>query len=446
MSAQLLRQIRVIDPLSNGDQMNDVLLIDGTIGAIAPHIHTYPDSTTIINGSGLILGPGLVDLYSHSGEPGFEERETLDSLCRAAASGGFTRIALLPTTNPVIDSPSVVRYLNGIHRNLPPDLDGYPKPSLSIWGALTRSAQGEQLGELSELATAGVVGFTDGQPLANGFLLPRILDYVQPLNLPIAFVPCDPRLTGGGVLREGALSTRLGLVPNPTIAETVAISTLIECVAAMATPIHLMRISTARGVFLIEQAQKQGLPITASTSWLHLLFNETVIAGSPMNPAGSLPHLHTLMPYDPNLRLDPPLGNSNDQRALQTGVNEGVIQAVAIDHRPYTYEEKTIGFASAPPGAIGLELALPLLWESLVERGIWSALTLWYALSTAPARCLHQLPPQVKAGFPSEFILFDPSVQWQVTSSSLQSRSLNTVWRDRQIKGKVIPLSSLGCD
>ncbi len=441
MTAQLLQQVRVIDPVSGLDQVNDVLLVDGLIAAIASHLNTYPDDTMVRDCTGLVLGPGLVDLYSQSGEPGFEERETLESLCRAAAAGGFTRLTLLPTTQPTIDNPAAVSHVDQIYRSLPPHLGSLSKPQLYFWGALTQSAKGEQMTELAELATAGIVGLGDGRPLANLVLLRRILEYAQPLNLPIALWPCDFKLAGNGVLREGGWSNRLGLPGNPAIAETTAIATIIECVAAIGTPVHLMRISTARSVALIEAAQAQGLPITASTTWLHLLLNGSAIAGTTTdNPDPTLTSLSPLMAYDPNLRIEPPLGNSNDQQALRDAVRQGIVEAIAIDHTPHTYEDKTVAFAEAPPGVIGLELALPLLWHGLVATGQWSALELWCALSTAPARCLNQSPPILAPGAAAELTLFDPHNRWQVTTESLQSRSLNTAWRDRWITGRVIPL------
>ncbi len=439
MTVQLLQQVRVIDPVAGLDQINDVLLVDGVIAAIAPHLTSYPDDTVVRDCTGLVLGPGLVDLYSQSGEPGFEERETLESLCRAAAAGGFTRLVVLPTTQPTVDTPATVSHVDQLYRALPPHLGSLTKPQLYLWGALTQGANREQMTELAELATAGIVGFADGRPLANSLLLRRILDYAQPLNLPIALWPCDLKLVGNGVLREGAWATRLGLPGNPAIAETTAIATIIECVAAIGTPVHLMRISTARSVALIQAAQAQGLPITASTSWLHLLLDAAAIAGTRGDtPDPTLSSLTPLMPYDPHLRLDPPLGNLDDQQALRDAVRQGIIEAIAIDHTPHTYEEKTVAFAEAPAGAIGLELALPLLWQGLVATGHWSALELWCALSTAPARCLNQTPPLLAPGAAAELTLFDPNCRWSVTPATLQSCSINTPWRDRWMTGRVI--------
>jgi len=208
---------------------------------------------------------------------------------------------------------------------------------------------------------------------------------------------------------------------NPAIAESTALAAILEVVAAIGTPVHLMRISTQRSVELIQDAKAKGLPVTASTTWMHLLLN-TEDLGS----------------YNPNLRLEPPLGNPVDQAALIQGVREGILDAIAIDHTPYTYEEKTVAFAEAPAGVIGLELALPLLWHTLVETGDWSALELWQRLSTSPALCLQQTPSAIAPEQPAELVLFNPQETWKVERYTLKSCSTNTPWLGRQLTGRVL--------
>jgi dihydroorotase len=414
MSSELLQQVRVLDPVSGTDQLADVLITDNFIKAVGPNISDFPADSAVRNCHGLILGPGLVDLYSHSGEPGFEERETWLSLQAAAKSGGFTRLTILPDTTPTLDNPAGLASIG--------QQKGYtPTPQISAWGALTLGVAGQQMTELAELARAGVVGFTDGRPLTNLALLRRLLEYLQPLGKPVALWACDSKLMGNGVMREGANSIRFGLPGNPAIAESSALAAILEVVAAIGTPVHLMRISTRRGVELIKQAKAQGLPITASTTWMHLLLDTNALKN-----------------YDPNLRLEPPLGNPSDREALIQGVREGIIDAIAIDHSPYTYEEKTVAFAEAPPGVIGLELALPLLWHNLVELGDWSALSLWQRLSTNPAICLGQSLKAIAPGQPAEVVLFDPQKTWQVERQTLKSQSTNTPWLGQQLTGRVI--------
>ena len=414
MTFTLLSQARVLNPVYDTDQISDVLIINGIITAIDDHIIDRPEDTDVIDCTGLVLGPGLVDLYSHSGEPGFEERETLGSLLKAAIAGGFTRLTLLPDTHPALDHPAQLEWMRAQVRHCSP-------VQVAYWGALTLGTKGQQMSELAELADAGVIGFADGKPLANPALVRRSLEYAQPFNKPLAFWCCDPDLTNGGVVREGIAALRLGLPSSPAIAETAALATLLECVVDIALPIHIMRVSTARSVELIQTAKARGLPITASTTWMHLLLNVNDIHG-----------------YHTSLRVEPPLGNPSDQAALIQGFKDGVLDAIAIDHTPYTYEEKTVAFAESPPGAIGLELALPLLWQAFVTSEDWTALALWRSLSTHPALCLQQNPGAIAPGLPAELTLFDPRQVWQVTPSTLQSQSYNTFWLGQEIVGKVV--------
>jgi dihydroorotase len=433
VSSELLRQVRVIDAATGSDRQGlDVLIVDGAIASIAPQITDYPADTHARDCRSLTLGTGLVDLYSHSGEPGFEERETLASLASAAASGGFTRVNLLPDTLPPVDNSVVVSRLLGRSEErgvrgevsyLPPPPQLPQLPQLSFWGALTTGFQGQQMTELVELAAAGIVGFADGQPIENWALLRRMLEYLKPLGKPVALWACNRGLVGNGVVREGSYSMRYGLPGNPAIAETTALAALLELIAAIGTPVHLMRVSTARSVELIQAAKERGLPITASTTWMHLLLDTKALSS-----------------YEPSLRVEPPLGNPNDVAALRQGVRTGIIDAIAIDHAPYTYEEKTVAFAEAPAGAIGLELALPLLWQNLVATGEFSALELWQALSSRPAECLQQRLDAIAPNKPAEFILFDPQQAWTVTQQTLKSRSHNTPWLGQQVNGRVIKM------
>lgn len=415
MTSELLQQVRVLDPVSGTDELADVMIAGGVIQAVQQRISDYPDETQIRDCRGLVLGPGLVDLYSHSGEPGFEERETLASLASAAAAGGFTRLSILPDTVPPVDNPAGLARLQSL---LLPDTP----IRVHYWAALTLGVQGQQMTELAELAaTSGVVGFADGQPLGNLALVRRLLEYLKPLGKPVALWPCDWQLAGNGAMREGSFSIRFGLPSVPALAETAALAALLELVEAIGTPVHIMRVSTARSVQLIESAKARGLPITASTSWMHLLLDTKAIAS-----------------YDTSLRLEPPLGNPADLAALRQGVRLGVLDAIAIDHTPYTYEEKTVAFAEAPPGAIGLELALPLLWHHLVETGELKALELWRVLSTRPAECLQQIPSAIAPGKPAELTLFAPQLSWKVEKQTLHSRSTNTPWLGQQLNGRVV--------
>jgi dihydroorotase len=416
---QLVQQVRVLDAVTQTDQVNDVLVQGRQIQAIANPITDWPAEAEVISGAGKVLIPGLVDLYSHSGEPGHEDRETLASLLRAGRAGGFTRLGVLPTTEPAVDNPAMVEKL--IHQRHAFAATEPNLPHLYPWGALTQSVQGQQMTELAELAQTPIVGFADGRALQNPLLTQRLLEYLKPLNRPVALWPCDTTLRGSGVARSGPSALIYGFVDDPALSETAALATLLETIAAVGTPVHLMRLSTARGIELVRRAKAEGLPITASVSWMHLLFNS-----------------RDLNSYDPSLRLAPPLGNPEDQVALMTGVKDGTLDAIAIDHRAHTSEHKTLGVPAAPPGAIGLDLAWSVLWDAFVQTGLWEPLTLIQALSTNPARLWGQPPPTVQPQQPAEMVLFDPAQAWTVTPQTLASLSHNTPWLGQTLKGRVL--------
>lgn len=414
MTQERLKQVRVLDPLSQVDRVADVLIEAGKIVEIAePGTSTVPGGQEQ-NCSGLILAPGLVDLYSHSDEPGFETRETLASLTASAIAGGFTRLTLLPDTHPPLDHADGLARLQA---QLPSDLP----LQVQAWGAMTQNLEGKQLVEYADLIQAGVVGFSDGRSLQNSILLRRLCEYLEAESYPVALWPCDPALAGSGAIREGVDALRLGLSESPTMAETSVLAALLEIVAETKIPVHIMRVSTARSVDLIQGAKARGLPITASTTWMHMLGNS-----------------QSLYTYDVNWRLDPPVGNIHDQEALIQGLETGVIDAIAIDHHAYTYEEKTVAFSAAPPGTIGLELALPLLWQAFVATERWSPLTLWDRLSTSPSHCLGQSPPTIQVSQPTEMVLFDPHQSWHANAQHLKSLSRNTPWYGQTLTGRIV--------
>ncbi len=407
---QLFQQVRVLDPILPAERQADILVIDGVIEEVSATTQ-LPADLTITSGEHLILAPGLVDLYSHSGTPGHEQRESIESLLLAAKAGGFIHVNILPDTLPALDRSSSIISLDREYHQIATQISNCPQ--LGYWGALTEGVAGKTMTELAELSTTNISGWADGCPISNPALIRRLLEYLKPFNRPIGLYALDRSLRGNGLARSGVAALKYGLPVDPVSSETAALAAIIEIVADIGTPVHLMRISTRRGVEIIAAAKQRGVPITASATWLHLIADTTDLAT-----------------YDPNFKLDPPLGTSDDRTALIEGVKMGVLDAIAIDHSPYTYEEKTVAFGEAPAGAIGLELALPLLWQHLVMSGKLSALELWAALSIKPARCLHQSPP-------TQQILFDTQTAWTVTQNSLKSLSHNTAWLGREVIGKL---------
>jgi dihydroorotase len=416
MNQILFRQVRYLDPVNGIDRVTDALVTNGILTELRDDLQDCPAEATEQDGHGKILAPGLVDLYSHSGEPGREAEETMLSLLAAAAAGGFVRLNILPDTLPAIDNSAIVTKIQSLYQAAKSQL-AYA-PDLEVWGALTHGVQGEIMSDLQDLVGSGIVGFADGGPIDNLQLVQRLLEYLQPYQKPIMLWPLDRQLAGGGVARMGSAALRLGLVGTPVCSETAALSAILEIVAQLMVPVHIMRLSTARGVELVAAAQQRGLPVTASVTWLHLL-GSTAILDS----------------YDTSWRLDPPLGNEVDRVALVAGVKAGVIGAIAVDHCAHSYEDKKVGFGEAPVGSIGLELALPVLWEKLVVPGHLTALDLWRGLSCGAVACCESTAPQ-------ELVLFDPTVKWVANNQHLRSKSANTPWFDKVISGRVEILTS----
>jgi dihydroorotase len=410
MSKLLFRQIRYLDPVAGVDKITDALVTDGLLTELQDRGGNCPADAQERDGQDKILAPGLVDLYSHSGEPGREAEETMFSLLSTAQAGGFVRLNLLPDTDPPIDNSATIAKIQALYQIASGQLSA--PPALKVWGALTQGVQGERMSDLQDLVASDIVGFADGGAIDNFQLLRRLLEYLQPYKLPVMLWPLDRRLAGGGVARAGAAALRLGLVGSPVSSETTALSAILELAEELGVPVHIMRLSTARGVELIAAAQQRGLPVSASTTWLHLLGSNEILDS-----------------YDTNWRLDPPIGNEVDRQALVAGVAAGTIGAIAIDHYAHSYEDKKVGFGEAPAGAIGLELALPVLWEELVKSGQLNALQLWRSLSSGAAACCQETPP-------AQLMVFDPTIKWVANSQNLQSRSGNVPWFDKVIHGR----------
>ena len=415
---ELLQQVRIIDPVREVDRLADVSIADNKIIQISDRILEYPTETKIIEPSGLILGTGLVDLYSHSSEPGNESRESLLDLARSGAAGGFTQISILPDTTPALNNVEIIAAIKN-KSILQTKSDRQLCPRLNFWGNAWDSSQ-QSMNSLGELEPE-VVGFATSHNLSNLNVLKQILEYVQPWSKTIAIALHQNELGSDGVVEEGEVSIRYGMTGSPSYSEAAAVAAVLEMAAEIPVQIHIMRVSTRRGVELIADAKARGVNVTASTTWMHLLWNSQAVGS-----------------YDPNLRLEPPLGNELDRRALAEGVRQGIIDAIAIDHRAYTYEEKTVAFALAPSGVIGLELALPLLWQKFVATEEWTALELWQALSSRPRQCLQQELKAITPEREADLVLFAPRQIWTADSNSLKSSAANTPWYNKEIIGKVV--------
>ncbi len=403
----LIQNGRLIDPASGRDEVGDVAIAAGrilTLGRVP--VDFAPNR--VIDASGCIVAPGLVDLAARLREPGHEHEGMLESELNAAAAGGVTSLVCPPDTDPTLDEPGLVEMLKFRARKL-------SLCRLFPLGALTRGLQGETLTEMVELTEAGCVGFSQAEvPITDTLVLQRALLYAATFGYTVWLRPQDAWL-GKGVAASGALATRLGLSGVPVIAETVALLTIIELVRTTGARVHLCRLSSAAGVALLRAAKAEGLPITADVSINSLHLTDVDIGF-----------------FNPAMRLTPPLRQGRDRDALRAALADGTIDALVSDHTPVEGDAKTLPFGEAEPGATGLELLLSLALKWGQECGLGLPATL-ARVTSDPVRVLGDAlgslavsAGQLRTGGVADVCIFDPEVTWTVAPQALASQGKHT--------------------
>ena len=392
-----------------GERRADVRIENGTITEVGPSL-TGDDT---LDASGCVVAPGFVDLHTHLREPGREDAETIETGSRAAALGGFTAVVAMPNTDPPHDSLAVVEQVRraGIAAGL---------CEVAPSGCITIGRAGEQLAPMAELAGAGVRLFTDdGNGVQDPLVMRRAMEYAKGLGVTLAQHCEVSRLTQGAVMHEGSCCSRLGLPGWPSIAEELMVFRDIELCRITGCRLHLLHLSTARSVELVRAAKADGLPVTAEACPHHFTLTDEALAG-----------------YDPVYKVNPPLRTPADIAALKAGLADGTIDAIATDHAPHPPEAKEQPLDQAPPGMLGLETALPL---ALGELGLDVAqvigLLSWRPAAIAGLDARHGGP--IAPGRPANLAIFDPDLSWTVTPAKLASKSRNTPYTGRDVRGKV---------
>ncbi len=414
MTRRLFRDVRLFDPGSGLDRAGRSVIVAGDriVDLDAP-AHAAAD--VIFEGRGRLLVPGLVDLRAELGEPGFTRRETIATGTRAAARGGFTTVVMMPTTHPTIDRPEVVELIYararaaGTTRVLPA-------------GALSVERRGERMTEMAELASRGCVAFTDGdRAVRDSQLLRYALELASELGLPVFTHAEDTSLSLGGVMHEGAVSTRLGLSGSPVAAETVGISRDLAVAALTGARLHIGHVTSAEGVELIRQAKRRGVRVTAEAAPLYMTLTHEAVEG-----------------YDTSAKVWPPLRTRADVDAVIAGVADGTLDAIASDHVPHVELEKLVEFDRAVSGAIGLETALALVLE-LVREGRLTLERAIAALTRSPAQVLGrpELGRLVEGGV-ADLCLVDLEAAWTLTEDTIASKAHNTPLLGRRFVGRVV--------
>ena len=404
----LLQNVRLIDPSQGLDKVADLLLEDGKIAGIGEHLSA--EGAEVVDGTGLVAAPGLVDMHVHLRDPGLTYKEDVYTGCRAAAAGGVTSLLAMPNTKPAMDTPETVREL--LERAKTADAAVYTA------ACITKGLKGEELTDLAGLREAGAIALSDdGRPVVNTCRLLEALEQAPALGMVITAHCEDLYLAAGGLMNEGEVSRRLGVPGIPAAAEDCGTAREIAAAASIGAPIHICHVSTKGSVELIRDAKARGVKVTAETGPHYLLLTE-----------------EALEKRDADYRMNPPLRREEDRLALIEGLKDGTLDAIATDHAPHSPEEKA-DFMKAPNGSIGMETSLAATLTAL--EGELSLSEIVAKMSWNPARILNIPAGTLQVGAPADVVLFDPEKRWTVDENALHGKSKNTPFKGMTLKGKV---------
>ena len=412
MTDLLIRGGRVIDPSRGTDGVADLYLKDGKIEAVGRNIPAQPGAE-VLDATGRVVAPGLIDLHVHFREPGFEHAETIATGALSAVAGGFTAVCAMPNTDPVTDSQATVGFV--VRQSIRAGLARvYPI------GAVSMGQRGEQLTEFGEMVQAGAVAVSDdGKPVKSSHLMRTALEYAKTFGIPVADHCEDMSLAEGGAMHEGLVSARLGLKGIPSAAEEIMVARDIILAELTGGHVHLCHMSTRGSVELIRWAKSKGLRVTAEATPHHFTLTHERCEG-----------------YDTNAKMNPPLREAADRDAIRQALKDGTIDCIASDHAPHHYDTKEREFDDAPNGIVGLETALGLAIRELVEPGILSLPELLARMSTVPARIFGLAGGTLAVGAPADVVVFDPARRWVVRREELHSRSANTPFLNETLVGQ----------
>ena len=398
----LLKGGRVVDPTSGIDALADVLVEGGRIAKVGTGLKA-PEGAQAVDAAGRVVCPGLIDIHVHFREPGYEYKETIATGTRAAAAGGFTAVACMANTLPVNDNRSVTDYIVAKAR-----VEGVVR--VYPIGAVTRGLQGQELAEMAELAEAGCVAFSDdGRCVMNAEIYRRAMEYALPFGAPIISHAEDEHLAHAGAMHEGLVSTELGLLGQPWVAEDVMVARDILLAELTGAHVHIAHVSTAGAVRLVREGKARGVRVTAEVTPHHLLLTDEAVRE-----------------YDPNTKMAPPLRGKRDVEALLEGLLDGTIDCIATDHAPHELSQKEGEFAESANGVVGLETAVPVLLDRLVRARRIDLPTLVQRFSPGPARLLNLPGGSLAQGAPADITVLDLERAWTVEPAKFRSRARNT--------------------
>lgn len=406
----LVKQAVIADPHSPfHGQVSDILIEDGIITHIATQLSNPADE--VISAEGLVIAPGFVDIFANFCDPGYEYKETLETGSQSAAAGGFTRVFVIPNTQPVVDSKSQVEYISQQSKSLPVTI--YPL------GSVTKGTEGKVLAEMYDMRQSGAIAFSDGNlPVQSPGLFLKALQYVKAFDGVLIQLPLDKSIGAGGLINEGVISTRLGLPGIPALAEEIIIKRDIDLLRYTGSRLHITGISTANGLALIAAAKKEGLSISCSVTPYHLFFCE-----------------EDMQTYDTHLKVNPPLRSKSDMLALREGVLNGAVDCIASHHMPQDWDNKTCEFEYAKNGMTGLETSFAVVNHLMPELSAERLI----ALFSLNARKIFHLPDtNIAEGNLAELTLYSKKAITLISKENLKTKSPNTPFMDRELNGKVL--------
>jgi len=416
----LVKHARIVDPAQKLDVSGSLLVVDGQVAALGAGAEADPraQGAEVVDAGGKVLLPGLIDLHVHFREPGQTAKETIETGSRAAVAGGFTSVCAMANTKPVNDSVAITETM--LSRAAKADLCRY----FPI-GALTRGLEGEELADYGTLKAAGCVAFSDdGKPVMNAAIMRRALKYTAWLDVPIVAHEEDANLSAKGYMNEGATSACLGCLGIPSAAEEVMVARDLVLAEYTGGHLHVAHVSTQGSLKMIRDAKRQGLRVTCEVAPHHFALTDKELAR-----------------FDASYKMNPPLRTPADVEALLEGLADGTVDAIATDHAPHTLEDKDVELPIAAFGIIGLETALPLTLELLVNRKVISLARAVELLTSGPARCFHldrQGLGSLAVGAPADFTLVDLEAKVAVDRAFIQSRSFNTPFKGWELPGRVL--------
>jgi len=408
---------RVIDPATGVDGNFDVLIADGLIRRVGRDLP--PDGADVFAvPAGAIVAPGFIDIHVHLREPGQEHKETVATGLASAVAGGFTAVACMPNTDPVNDHPGITQFI------LTKAGDARLARVYPI-GAVSVGSRGDQLAELGEQKAAGCVAFTDdGRPVATALLMRRALEYAGMLGVPIIDHCEDSSLKGDGVAHEGVYASALGLRGIPGVAESLMVERDVALAELTGAHVHIAHMSARQSIRAVRAGKARGVRVTCEVAPHHFTLTDEALDGP--------------IKYDTNLKMNPPLREAADRDAMLDGIIDGTVDVIATDHAPHHADEKSVEFDRAPFGIVGLETAVPIVFDRLVHPGRISLSRMVELLSINPARVMNLPGGTLAEGSPGDVTILAPDMRVTVRASLLRSRSKNTPFDGWEFRGGVL--------